>query len=102
MCLPWGTHGTVRKETCRSCQIRLPAPQSLGWNASLLAVTYANLLKILKNRKHPEHQSMSEWLGREVDAEAFDVDKTNRWLRKLKWPRVTEARLRKILMGRDD
>jgi hypothetical protein len=62
---------------------------------------YENLLKILKNRKHPEHQSMSEWLGREFDAEAFDVEKTNLWLRKLKWPRVTEARLRKILMGRD-
>lgn len=62
---------------------------------------YENLLKILKNRKHPEHQSMSEWLGRAVDAEAFDVEKTNHWLRKLKWPRVTEARLRKILMDRD-
>jgi hypothetical protein len=63
---------------------------------------YENLLKILKNRKHPEHQSMSEWLGRALDAEAFDVEKTNLWLRKLKWPRVTEARLRKILLGRDD
>lgn len=62
---------------------------------------YENLLKILKNRKHPEHQSMSEWLGHAFDAEAFDVGKTNLWLRKLKWPRVTEARLRKILMDRD-
>ena len=63
---------------------------------------YDNLLKILKNRKHPEHQSMKEWLGRAFDAEAFDMAKTNLWLRKLKWPRVTEARLRRILMGRDD
>ena len=63
---------------------------------------YENLLKILKNRKHPEHQSMNEWLGRAFDSEAFDVEKTNFWLRKLKWPRVTEANLRKILMGRDD
>ncbi len=63
---------------------------------------YDNLLKILKNRKHPEHTSMKEWLGRAFDAEAFDVAKTNLWLRKLKWPRVTEAQLRKILMGRDD
>jgi hypothetical protein len=63
---------------------------------------YSNLLKILKDRKHPEHKSMKEWLGRAIDAEAFDVQKTNLWLRKLKWPRVTEAQLRKILMGRDD
>ena len=62
---------------------------------------YDNLLKILKNRKHPEHKSMKEWLGRPFDAAAFDVEKTNLWLRKLKWPRVTEAQLRKVLMGRN-
>lgn len=62
---------------------------------------YANLLKILKNRKHPEHRSMKEWLGRAFDPAVFDVGKTNLWLRKLKWPHVTEAQLRKILMGRD-
>ena len=63
---------------------------------------YADLLKILKNRKHPEHRFMTEWLGRPFDAEAFDPTKTSFWLRKLKWPRVTEAQLRKVLMGRDD
>lgn len=63
---------------------------------------YENLLKILKNRKHPEHKSMKEWLGRPFDAEAFDVAKANTSLRKLQWPRVTEAQLRKVLMGRDD
>jgi hypothetical protein len=63
---------------------------------------YDDLLKILKNRKHPEHETMKEWLGRAFDAEAFDVGRTNLWLRKLKWPHVTEAQLRKILMGRDD
>ena len=62
---------------------------------------YEDLLKILKNRKHPEHKSMKEWLGRPFDAAAFDREKTNLWLRKLKWPRVTEAQLRKVLMGRD-
>ena len=45
---------------------------------------------------------MKEWLGRAFDAAAFDVGKTNLWLRKLKWPRVTDAQLRKVLMGRDD
>ena len=63
---------------------------------------YADLLKILKNRKHPEHESTTEWLGRPFDAEAFDAAKTNMWLRKLNWPCVTEAQLRKVLMGRDD
>ena len=63
---------------------------------------YDNLHKILKNRKHPEHQSMKEWLGRPFDAAAFDVGKTNLWLRILKWPRVTETQLRKVLMARDD
>ena len=63
---------------------------------------YENLLKTLKSPKHPEHKRMQEWLGRRFDAEAFDVAKTNLWLRKLKWPRVTEAQLRKVLMARDD
>jgi len=62
---------------------------------------YAELLKTLANPEHPEHKSMKEWLGRPFDAEAFNVAKTNLWLRKLKWPRVTEAQLRKVLMGRD-
>ncbi len=44
---------------------------------------------------------MKEWLGRPFDDEAFDLAKTNLWLRKLKWPRVTKAQLRPVLMGRD-
>jgi hypothetical protein len=44
---------------------------------------------------------MKEWLGGPFDAAAFDVAKTNLWLGKLKWPRVTEAQLRGVLMGRD-
>ena len=63
---------------------------------------YENLLKILKNRKHPEHKNMKAWLGREFDPETFDVEKTNLWLQKLKWPRVTEAQLRRVLQGRDN
>lgn len=63
---------------------------------------YADLLKILKNRKHPEHKSMKEWLGRSFDAEAFNLEKVNLWLQTLKWPRLTEAQLRKVLMGRDN
>ena len=62
---------------------------------------YEELLKALKNKKHPEHRSMKEWLGRPFDPEFFDVAKINNWLRKLKWPRVTESQLRKVLMARD-
>lgn len=62
---------------------------------------YDELLKALKNRKHPDHKNMKEWLGRPFDPELFDVAKTNRWLSRLKWPRVTETELRKVLMARD-
>jgi Plasmid pRiA4b ORF-3-like protein len=62
---------------------------------------YAELLKALKNPKHPEHRNMKEWIGGAFDAEAFDRAYINLWLSKLKWPRATEAHLRKVLMGRD-
>jgi len=62
---------------------------------------YANLLKVLKNPKHPEHKDLKAWAGGSVDAETFDPAHVNLWLRKLKWPRVTEAQLRKALMARD-
>jgi hypothetical protein len=44
---------------------------------------------------------LKEWLDRPFDAEAFNVTVTNHWLKKLKWPRVTEAQLRNVLMSRD-
>jgi len=62
---------------------------------------YVELLQKLANPKHPEHKSMKQWLGGPFDAEAFDVTKVNHWLGKLKWPRITTAQLRKVLMGRD-
>ncbi len=62
---------------------------------------YMELLKALKNKKHPEHRRMKEWLGRPFDPEFFDIATTNVWLRKLKWPRVTESQLRRVLMARD-
>lgn len=61
---------------------------------------YENLLRILKRPKHPEHASMQIWLGRAFDAESFSVETTNGWLRRLKWPSVTEAQLHKVLMAR--
>lgn len=63
---------------------------------------YAEFLKALKNPKHPEHGSMKEWIGGAFDPAAFDKAKVNFWLGQLKWPRVTEAQLRKVLMDRDN
>ena len=62
---------------------------------------YENLIEILADPKHEEHESMKEWLGRPLDPKAFDLEKTNAYLRKLKWPRTTENHLRKVLMARD-
>ena len=33
---------------------------------------YYNLLRIIKNPKHPEHDSMMEWLEEDFDPEDFD------------------------------
>jgi hypothetical protein len=60
---------------------------------------YEELCEILKNPKHPEYKSTKEWLGREFDPAAFDVEVTNRWLGKLKWPRVTEVQLSRVISG---
>jgi hypothetical protein len=62
---------------------------------------YADLLKTLKNRKHRQHQEMTAWIGGAFDPERFDAAQINLWLRKIKWPRVTEAQLRNVLMSRD-
>ncbi len=62
---------------------------------------YADLLEVIKNPKHEEHESMMEWLGGKFDPEAFDITKTNKYLRKLKWPRTTEEQLADVLMERD-
>jgi hypothetical protein len=62
---------------------------------------YQDLLKVLRNPKHEEHNTMKEWLGRPFDPEAFDLAHTNTYLRMLKWPTTSEARLRSALMKRD-
>ena len=64
--------------------------------------SYEDLLPILKHRKHPEHKTLKEWLGRAFDSEVIDAAKAHLRLTKLKWPRVTDTKLRKILIGRDD
>jgi len=41
---------------------------------------YLGLLDILKDPEHPEYEDMVEWLGGELDSEAFDIDETNEML----------------------
>jgi hypothetical protein len=44
---------------------------------------YANLLAILKDPKHPEHEEMSEWAGPGLDPESIDIEAINRQLSRL-------------------
>jgi hypothetical protein len=62
---------------------------------------YSDLLKILGDHGHEEHESMKDWLGGKFDPDTFDQERINRHLRKLKWPRTTESQLRRVLMQRD-
>jgi hypothetical protein len=63
---------------------------------------YYELLKVMKKPKHPEHKSTKELLGRPFKPGHFSIDEVNPWLAKLRWPRVTEAALRRVLMARDE
>jgi hypothetical protein len=42
--------------------------------------SYENMLEVLKDPKHEEHESIREWLGGEFDPEAFDLEETNKAL----------------------
>ncbi len=45
---------------------------------------YYNLLEILGDTKHPEHENMKEWIGGELNAEKFSVEKVNQVFKRLK------------------
>jgi hypothetical protein len=62
---------------------------------------YADLLKVIRNPENEEYESMMEWLGGSFDPDAFDREKINSYLRKLKWPSMTIDQLARILMQRD-
>jgi Plasmid pRiA4b ORF-3-like protein len=38
---------------------------------------YTNLLEVLANPAHPEHQEQLEWLGEEFDPEAFSIEEAD-------------------------
>jgi hypothetical protein len=62
---------------------------------------YEEFLQAISDPKHPEHAEMLGWINRPFDPGYFSADACNRWLAKLRWPKVTENALRKVLMGRD-
>ncbi|MBW6462070.1 MAG: plasmid pRiA4b ORF-3 family protein [DPANN group archaeon] len=39
---------------------------------------YEELLEIMKNKSHPEHEHTVEWMGEDFNPEEFDIDKVNR------------------------
>jgi hypothetical protein len=45
---------------------------------------YHNLLEIIKDPDHPEHEDMLEWVGEDYNPEAFDLDYINQQLSQIK------------------
>lgn len=45
---------------------------------------YANLLEVIDDPEHPDHEETMEWLGEEFDPEAFSVEAVNKALRKIR------------------
>jgi hypothetical protein len=45
---------------------------------------YEEILEVLANPKHPQHAQWDDWLPPEFDPARFDVDATNRLLRRIK------------------
>jgi hypothetical protein len=45
---------------------------------------YFEILKVLQDPNHPEHDEMLKWIGGSFDSEAFDLDEINRELKKLR------------------
>lgn len=45
---------------------------------------YFEILKVLQDPNHPEHDEMLEWIGGSFDPEAFDIDEINRKLNKIR------------------
>jgi hypothetical protein len=44
---------------------------------------YRDLLKVLKNKRHPDYRELRSWVGRSFDPEAFDLEDVNTRLKGL-------------------
>ncbi len=62
---------------------------------------YANLIDTISDPENDEYKSMIEWVGGAFDAEAFDIKKVNRVLKKIKWEHPAIEQMGKVLMERD-
>lgn len=62
---------------------------------------YANLLDIIGDPTHPEHEDMKEWIGGDFDPAFVDVDAINSALAKLsrRWTAKPATRVRKAAPG---
>ena len=86
----------IRKDTlCLSGERACP-PEDCGGVPG-----FANFLEIIKNPEHEEYESTIEWLNKKYDPTAFNIEKSNRYLKKLKWDRPTIDQLGKIIGARD-
>jgi len=56
---------------------------------------YGDLLAIMKDPKHPEHESMSEWVGSGFAPEAFDAEEVNDQFALMAQPRKKKAATKK-------
>ena len=45
---------------------------------------YYDLLEVIKDPDHPEHESMIEWLDGDIDPNFFDIDEVNKILSRFK------------------
>jgi len=69
-----GVHYPICLRGARACP-----PEDCGGIAG-----YYNMLQAIQDPQHPEHEDLEEWLGEDFDPQAFDLDKVNRQLRKIR------------------
>lgn len=64
----------VKYPTCLASELACP-PEDCGG-----PYRYYNLLEIIADPEHEEHEDRLDWLGDDFDPEAFDIEKVNRIL----------------------
>jgi hypothetical protein len=83
-----GWEHEIKLENILLNQEPLPFPKCIGGARHCPAEDcggtrgYRNLLKIIRNQKHPEYKETMVWLGGRFDPEEFYIDQVNRGLEK--------------------